>query len=136
MPTTSLIRVAVFSARHRYERADRSAAWNEARFGDQRHAHPHEYRLEVTIEGAPDPQTGFVTDLTELDAILDEITGPLDGADLNDAIPEVREGTMQPSTEALARWFWERLSARFEAPARLRRVRVWESDRLGGEVAM
>lgn len=134
MPTASLIRAVTFSARHHYGRPDRSEEWNEARFGPQRTPHAHDYRVEVTVSGPLDPDTGFVTDLGHLDAALREVVEPLDGADLNEAVPEVREGTMQPSTEALALWLRGRLAPRVPAPARLRRIRVWESGRLAGEV--
>lgn len=80
--------------------------------------------------------TGFVVDLSELDRILDrEITGPLDGADLNVAIPEVAGGEVQPGTEALARIFFERLEPLIPGDARLERVRVAESEELAAEYA-
>lgn len=133
MPTASLVRITTFSAHHHYERADRSDAWNEARFGAQRRSHLHDFRVEVTISGPLDPETGFVTDLVALDDLLRDVVGPLDGENLNEVIPDVREGTMQPSTEGLALWLLDRLSPRIPEPARLRRVRVWESDSLAGE---
>jgi len=134
MPKASLMRIVNFTATHHYGRADRSRAWNEARFGDQVHPHEHEYQLEVTVEGEPDPETSFVVDLPELDAVLAVLVGPLDGGNLNETIPEVREGDIQPSTEALARWFWERIGPRVPGEARLRRIRLWESGALAGQV--
>lgn len=133
MPTASLVRITTFSARHHYERADRTDAWNEDRFGAQRRPHRHDFKVEVTVSGPLDPETGFVTDLAALDDVLHDVVGPLDGEDLNEVLPEVREGTMQPSTEALALWLLDRIAPRVPAPARLRRVRVWESDGLAGE---
>jgi hypothetical protein len=55
----------------------------------------------------------------------------LDDDDLNRCIPEVAEGRMQPSTEALARWLYERLEPAIRSPGRLARVQVWESAELG-----
>jgi len=40
---------------------------------------------------------------------------------------------MIPSTENLARWFWERLAPRIPGSASLVRVRVEESDTLAAE---
>ncbi len=134
MPKASLMRVVNFVAMHHYGRPDRPEAWNQARFGDQVHPHEHEYQLEVMVEGEPDPETGFVVDLEELDAVLAVIVGPLDGTSLNESIPEVRDGVMQPSTESLARWFWDRIRPRVPGEARLRRIRVWESGALAGQV--
>lgn len=105
-------------------------------FGDSMTPHGHNYSVEVTVRGEVDPETGFVVDLPALDRMLqEEVVGPLDQRDLNQAIAEVREGRMTPSTEALALWFWSRLRDRIPAPARLLRVRVSESDTLAAEVS-
>jgi 6-pyruvoyltetrahydropterin/6-carboxytetrahydropterin synthase len=134
MPVARLVRVIEFTARHHYGRSDRSDEWNQARFGDQRRPHEHTYRLEVTVEGEVDPETGFVVDLPRLDALLASVVSPLEGADLNRAVPPVREGAMQPSTEGLALWFRSQLVSQVPGTARLRRIRLWESDTLAGEV--
>ena len=61
------------------------------------------------------------------------VEGVLDGADLNQAIPEMSSGRLQPSTEVLARWAWEQIADRIPDPARLIRVRVAESAGLAAE---
>lgn len=131
---TSLVRVYSFAARHHYGRKDRSDAWNRERFGAQAEPHEHRYRLEIAVGGRADPDTGFVVDLNALDEAVVPVVEGLEGSDLNRAVPEVRAGRMQPSTEALANWFWERIEGRLPKGVQLRRVRVWESDRLGAEV--
>ena len=50
------------------------------------------------------------------------VLGVLDGADLNQVVPEMGSGHLQPSTEALARWAWERLAEQIPEPAHLIRV--------------
>lgn len=131
----ALIRAIRFRARHRYGRKEWSEERNRQTFGAQTETHEHEWRVEVTVEGALDPETGFVMDLGELDAILDdEVRTPLAGFDLNRVIPEVARGEMQPSTEALAGWVFGRVARRLPAGVALRRVRVRESDDLGAEV--
>ena len=57
----------------------------------------------------------------------------LEGADLNQEIAEMSSGHLQPTTEALARWVWERLAAQVPEPACLVRVRVAESTVLAAE---
>ena len=42
-------------------------------------------------------------------------------------------GHLQPSTEALASWAWERLAEQIPEPAYFIRVRVVESERLAAE---
>ncbi len=131
----SLIRTVRFSATHHYRVRGWDAERNRETFGAQAEPHGHEYVVEVAVAGPPDPETGFVTDLGHLDTVLHhEVVEPLDGHDLNRVIPEVAEGAMQPSTEALAEWVYRRVAPRIGDPARVIRVRVWESDELAGQI--
>ena len=135
MPRTiALIRTIRFRATHHYSVKDWDEVRNRHAFGALVDPHPHDYVVTVEVEGEPDPITGFVVDLPFLDALLEEAVGPLRGADLNQAIPEVAQGRAQPSTEFLARWIWDRLEPGMSGSARLRRVRVAESAELAGEV--
>ncbi|CAN5736421.1 6-carboxytetrahydropterin synthase [soil metagenome] len=135
MSRASVLRVIRFRATHRYGVATWSDAENAAAFGALSEPHEHAFRVEVSVEGISHPETGFVVDLPSLDRILlEEVTVPLDGTHLNDSVPEFRKGLVQPSTEALARWIGDRIRARISPPTHLRRVRVWESDDLAGEV--
>jgi 6-pyruvoyltetrahydropterin/6-carboxytetrahydropterin synthase len=130
----ALIRVITFRARHHYGRAEWSPERNRQVFGGQVEPHEHRYRVEITVAGPLDPETGFVTDLGALDRWIEtRILEPLGDSDLNQAIPEVADGRMQPSTEALAGWVLRRLEGGVQRPARIDRVRVWESDALAGE---
>jgi len=135
MSRASLLRVVRFRATHRYGVSTWSGEENAAAFGALSEVHEHAFRVELAVEGIPHPVTGFVIDLPALDRILlEEVIEPLDGSHLNDRIPEFREGLLQPSTEALARWIGDRVRARISPPTHLRRVRVWESEDLAGEV--
>ena len=52
-----------------------------ALFGEESHAagHGHNFVLEVSVEGEPDPLTGMIVDLKELKDILErEIVAPMD----------------------------------------------------------
>lgn len=126
-----LVREVRFVASHHYRLPGRAPAESRASFGDQAAPHEHHWRVRVEVAGRIDPDTGFVVDLEALDTLLEEVVGGWRDADLNERIPEVRNGAMQPSTEALARWTYERLASRMPAALRLARVHVWESDELG-----
>ena len=86
-----LTRRATFSASHYY--------WNEPGrrrrtlqvFGRcaNRNGHGHNYTLEVTVAGEPDPVTGFVVDLKWLkDVIEREVLAAWDHRHLNLEVPE------------------------------------------------
>jgi 6-pyruvoyltetrahydropterin/6-carboxytetrahydropterin synthase len=137
MLRTSLVRIVHFRATHAYGLPGRSLADNTALFGELVRPHPHDFRVEVRVEGPADPETGFVVDLPALDALLHaNVVEPLDGAHLNDAVPDFREGRVQPSTEALAAYLARALAGRIPPGARLASVRVWESETLAGEARL
>jgi len=80
-----LSRAIDFSSSLRYWRADWSEAENRRRFGQSASRHGHNYRLEVTLRGDPDPLTGMVMDLKDLNTLLEaEIMVRFDHRDLNE----------------------------------------------------
>jgi 6-pyruvoyltetrahydropterin/6-carboxytetrahydropterin synthase len=81
---TRVTRAIEFAASLRCRLPDLSDEENRRRFGREASQHGHNYRLEVTLEGDPDPVTGMVINLTELGAILErEVASRLDHRDLN-----------------------------------------------------
>ena len=125
-----LTRRAEFSAAHFYWVEGWSAERNVEVFGRgaNRNGHGHNYVLEITVAGEPDPVTGFVIDLKELrDVIEREVVSVYDHRHLNMEVPEFSE--RQPTTENIAVSVWERLVGKI-AGARLHRVRVYEQDDL------
>jgi len=83
-----LTRAIDFSASLRYARPDLSLEENRRVFGRKALQHGHNYRLEVTLRGEPDPITGMVIDLKILQDVLDrEIMERFDHRDLNGDTP-------------------------------------------------
>lgn len=134
MAEVSLVRTVRFSAGHRYWRPEWSEAENRRTFGRSANPHGHNYRLEVTVRGPVDPETGFCVDLRALDEVLrSHVVEPLDQRDLREVLPEVRPGERIPTTEELARVFFERLTDAIPGDARLLRVRLHEDESLAAE---
>jgi len=109
---------------------------NESTFGPcfRSPAHGHNYRVEVTVRGRIDPDTGMVVDLAELDRLLlERIVEPMDHSFLND-LPEFRDGWI-PTTENIARVVWERLAAVLPVSSELVLVRVLEDRNLWADYA-
>jgi 6-pyruvoyltetrahydropterin/6-carboxytetrahydropterin synthase len=80
-----ITRAIEFSTSLRLARPDWSEEENRRRFGAAASRHGHNYRLEVTLRGEPDPVTGMVMDLKALQELLDrEIMSRFDHRDLND----------------------------------------------------
>jgi 6-pyruvoyltetrahydropterin/6-carboxytetrahydropterin synthase len=122
-----LTRKLEFSASHRYHNPALSAEENRRIFGkcNNPHGHGHNYTLEVTVEGEPDPVSGMVLDLKELKAILErEITERMDHRFLNYEVEELK-GQI-PTCENIARVIWKLLEPKI-TQGRLHKVRLYES---------
>ena len=102
MPQVRLTRAVEFSTSLRYWNRDLSEAENRQRFGRKARHHGHNYRLEVTLVGEPDPVTGMVIDLKDLQDVIDrEVMARFDHRDLNRDTPYFDKEP--PTPENLAR---------------------------------
>jgi 6-pyruvoyltetrahydropterin/6-carboxytetrahydropterin synthase len=122
-------RKAEFSASHVCRLPDLSEAENRRIFGEESNpnGHGHNFIVEVTLEGDPDPLTGMVIDLKLVKDILEEeVVRPMDHRFLNYEVEPFER--IVPTTANLALEIWRRLEARFEvADFRLARVRLFET---------
>jgi len=123
-----------FNAAHRLHNPAKSAEWNAKTYGSCNHEnwHGHNYVLEVTVAGMPDPDTGYVMDLGKLRDILDEkILSKCDHRNLNLDVPFL-QGII-PSSENLVIAFYHEIRddvERAAAPgARLSCVKLFETER-------
>lgn len=122
-------RAVHFNAAHRLHNPARSARWNREVFGlcNSPNWHGHNYALEVSVAGEPDPETGYVTDLRWLRALLQrEIVEKCDHRNLNLDVDFLR-GVI-PSTENLVVAFWRQLEPHIKH-GRLHCVRLHETER-------
>ena len=125
-----LTRRATFSASHYYWNDAWPAEKNQRVFGRcaNRNGHGHNYTLEVTIAGEPDPTTGMVLDLKELKEILQtEVIDRMDHRHLNYEVPEL--AGQIPTCENIAVVIWNLLLPRITR-GKLDRVRLYESPDL------
>src|ERR1043165_9761994 len=94
------------------------------------HGHGHNYVVEVSLEGEPDPVTGMVLDLKELKEILTRhVVEPYDHRFLNHEVPPFDR--VVPTTENIARDIWGRIEGQLtDGRKRLHSVRVYETPDL------
>ena len=133
-----LTRRATFASSHFYWNDGWSAEKNEQVFGKcaNRNGHGHNYTLEVTVAGEPDPVTGFVVDLKWLKDVMEEkVLADFDHRHLNLEVPEFSAGRLVPTTENIAITAWKRLEPAIHAVkgAQLSRVRVYETAEIFAE---
>jgi len=71
--------------------------------GKCRTLHGHSYKLFVSVEGLPDPETGMIIDFNDLSRIVQgKVIHQLDHTFLNDLIPLA-------TAENISIWIWEQL---------------------------
>ena len=123
-----------FNASHRLHNPDKSDEWNRKTFGkcNNPNWHGHNYVIEVTVAGEPDPETGYVIDLAKLKSIIKEkILDKCDHKNLNLEISFL-EGTI-PSTENLCKAFFMELESDVNQASsnksKLYSVKLFETER-------
>lgn len=84
-----------------------------------RRLHGHSFRVEVSVEGEVDPETGWFLDYGVIRQVVEPLRMQLDHYCLND-IP----GLENPTSEVLAKWIWDRLVG---ALPQLHAVHVYET---------
>jgi 6-pyruvoyltetrahydropterin/6-carboxytetrahydropterin synthase len=122
-----------FAASHRLQQDAISHEENLRLYGKCNNpaGHGHNFVLEVTVGGKPDPLTGFVTDLAKLDAVVEErVLDRYDHKHLNTDVPEL-EGKV-PTSEVVVTEIFRALEG--QVPGVLERVALRETDRSGFEV--
>lgn len=122
-----------FSASHRLHSNSLSEEENRQVFGrcNNPFGHGHNYWLEVTVAGQPDPQTGLLVDRGQLDRCVEqEILSRVKHANLNEQLLELND--LVPTTENVAYVFADLLrqgwSRHFDEPAlSFDRIRIYET---------
>ena len=133
-PLLTTTRTYDFSASHRLHSPALTDAENAEMFGkcNWENGHGHNYEVEVTLAGAPDPHTGQLWDGARLDEIVtEEVLTPYDHKHLNYDTTDFR--ALNPTSENLTLAIWCNLARRLAREdlggARLFRVAVRETAR-------
>lgn len=129
-PLVRVTRRLHFNAAHRLYRPDWTDERNAEVFGPcaNPHWHGHNYEIEVTVEGTINPETGYVMDLGDLKARVNEsVIDQVDHRNLNVEVPWL-EG-LNPTTENFVVAIWTRLAPLLPPGVRLARLVLWETPR-------
>jgi 6-pyruvoyltetrahydropterin/6-carboxytetrahydropterin synthase len=128
MPIVTVTRRMRFNAAHRVHNPALSDEENRALFGkcNNPNWHGHNYVLEVSVAGPIEERTGYVMDLGRISEIVErDVIDHVDHRNFNLDV-EFMEGVI-PTTENIVVTFWRILAPRL-APARLTRLRLWETE--------
>jgi 6-pyruvoyltetrahydropterin/6-carboxytetrahydropterin synthase len=123
-----------FAASHRLHSDELSAEENARVYGkcNNPYGHGHNYVVEISVSGTPDPATGMIANLADLDGFVErEVIEAFDHKSLNEDVPAFRGRV--PTTENVCREIYQRL--KHFPKARLERVRVEETSNNAFEYA-
>jgi 6-pyruvoyltetrahydropterin/6-carboxytetrahydropterin synthase len=121
----TLTRVYHFSAAHELRNPGLSREANAALYGACHHLHGHNYYVEVSVAGVPDPVTGMALDLAALDERVERLV--LDQVDHRKLEEAPALAGVITTGESLARAFWRILAPAVTPAGSLRRVSVVET---------
>lgn len=83
-----------------------AAHYLDAGASENRRLHGHSFYVEVTLQGDPDPKSGFLRDFGQVDAALKQVRELLDHRLLNEV-----EGLGIPTLENIARFIHAKAKA-------------------------
>jgi 6-pyruvoyltetrahydropterin/6-carboxytetrahydropterin synthase len=124
----TLTRVYEFAAAHRLHADGLPDAENLRLFGkcNHVHGHGHNYILEVTIGGEPDPKSGMLASIEDLDRVVHQrVVDRYDHRNLNLDVEEL--AGLNTTSEVVAKAIFDQLSG--HVPAKLVSVRLHETAR-------
>jgi 6-pyruvoyltetrahydropterin/6-carboxytetrahydropterin synthase len=126
---TAIYRKEHFNAAHRLFVPGWTDDQNFAVFGkcSNPHYHGHNYDLIVKVTGNPDPQTGYVINLSDLSSIIQKhVLAKFDHKNLNLDTKEFAE--LNPTAENIVYVIYEILRKQLDASLDLQ-VRLYETER-------
>jgi 6-pyruvoyltetrahydropterin/6-carboxytetrahydropterin synthase len=126
---TAIFRKEHFNAAHRLFVRGWSDEQNLAVFGkcSNPHYHGHNYELIVKVTGIPDPQTGYVINLSDLSSMIqNHVLAKFDHKNLNLDTKEFAE--LNPTAENIVYVIYEILRKQLDASLDLQ-VRLYETER-------
>ncbi|KAL7869124.1 hypothetical protein AOLI_G00131120 [Acnodon oligacanthus] len=124
-----ITRVESLSACHRLHSKSLSDEENKRIFGkcNNPNGHGHNYKVEVTVRGKIDQDTGMVMNLTDLKQYIEEaIMKPLDHKNLDLDVPYFAD--VVSTTENLAVYIWDSM-VKLLPPNMLYEIKVHETDK-------
>ena len=125
MSNPYITKVYHFCAAHQYGQSDWSDEKNKEVFGPDAKVHGHNYKLEITVTGEINPDTGFLIDLGELSEIVnDNVLNKLDHSQFEKDLPWFKD--RQPSSENLVIFIWNEISKHLKS-TKLHRIRIVET---------
>lgn len=115
-----------FSASHRLHSQQLTEEQNREAYGKCNHpfGHGHNYKVEITVSGLPDPETGMVCNLSDLDGFVERTIMPTFQLSNLNELDAFRNKV--PTTENLSRELFHLFREHFRL-AEVEKIRIEET---------
>lgn len=122
-----LTRIYVFSAAHRLNSVELDAQKNVEVYDKCNNplGHGHNYKLELTVTGKPDPNTGMIITRSDLDQKVKNVLDELRYKHLNNEVPYFKDKIS--SGENIVQYLWEQMNTSIGG-AMLYHLKLWETN--------
>lgn len=87
--------------------------------------HGHNFKVKVVVQISKLGPLGFGMDFRDLKKKLKEVIDYFDHKHLN-TLPEFSK--INPTVENISKIIWDKLSPQIHSPAKLKSVKIWESE--------
>lgn len=115
-----------FCAAHKYFNPKWDDDKNYSVFGDDVKIHGHNYKLDITIGGPINEDSGFIIDIMKLNNIIEEfVIKELDHSQIEKDVHWFKD--KQPSTENIVVYIWEQIANKIPNPAYLHSIKLRET---------
>ena len=115
-----------FCSAHRYWNEKWSDEKNREIFDKDINLHGHNNLLYITIAGPVNPESGFIVNLKDLNALVHEnVLEVMDHSQIEKDIEWFKD--RQPSTENMVMFIWDQIAHHIPNPARLQSIKLQET---------
>ena len=116
-----------FCAAHKYWNENWSPEKNKEIFEDDIKIHGHNYKLDVTIKGKTDLESGFIINMSDLKHIVNTyVINILDHSQIQKDVEWFED--KQPSTENLVIFIWNQINEHITGNGKLYKIKLRETS--------
>lgn len=128
-PKSYVTRIESFSAAHRLHSSKLTDDENKQVFGkcNNPHGHGHNYRVETTVAGYLDEDTGMVINITDLKGTIQAVLVELDHKHLDLDVDYFKD--VVSTAENIAVYIWDKLASVLPKDVSLHEVKLHETEK-------
>jgi 6-pyruvoyltetrahydropterin/6-carboxytetrahydropterin synthase len=128
-PHVYVTRIESFSAAHRLHSLKLTDDENRKIFGkcNNLNGHGHNYKVEITVQGHVDPDTGMVMNISDLKEVIQGALDVLDHKNLDLDVEYFKD--VVSTAENIAVFIWDRLTPRIPIGVVLYEVKLHETEK-------